>query len=467
MDGTILIVDDVATNRIVFKVKLGAASYHPLMATGGLECLRMARDARPDLILLDLMLPDLSGVEVIRRLRADPVTCDIPVIVVSALTSLTDRLAALEAGADDVFSKPWDDQLLMARVRNLLRSRQDAADLAGGRDAMLYGMAEPVSDFGHPGVLALVTDRTDSALQMRRDLGPLLRDRIVIMGHADALLDVEPGRPSADIYIIETDGKPGERGLRLLSDLRSRLATRHAGICILSSRTALAEAGAEATMAFDLGADAVIDSRMTSVEMALRLRMILRRKQRADRTREQLQDGLRLAMLDPLTGLFNRRFAMPKLTELAGRAVAAGRSFAVMIADLDRFKSVNDRYGHATGDAVLIEVARRFGQNLRGSDLLARVGGEEFLIAVPDAGLEEAQAIAVRLCQQIEARAIEAPGGEQITVTVSIGLAIGCAGTVDTDAAGLASSVTEEADQALLLSKTAGRNTVTIARSAA
>ncbi len=420
MDGKILIIDDVATNRIVFKVKLGAARYHPFMAAGGIEGLRMARKELPDLILLDLMLPDLSGIDVLRHLRDDPVTRDIPAIVVSSSTSIEDRLQALAAGADDVFVKPYDDQMLMARLRNLLRSRQELADLTEGHDTTLFGMAEAGVEFNHPGVLNLVTDRPDMALKLRRDLSPLMRDTIVVSDHNDALAEAKPGRPAADIYVIDADGPQSDRALGLLSDLRSRATTRHAGICLMTG----AAPRSEMMMAFDLGANAILSAEMTMPEIALRLRSVLRRKRRADLRREQVQDGLRLAVIDPLTGLFNRRYAFARLSSIADKVLEDGRTIAVMVADIDRFKSVNDRYGHAIGDEVLIEVSNRLAANLRGDDLLARIGGEEFLIALPLTTLDEAQSIATRLCRQIEERPVLLPGGEALSMTISVGLAL-------------------------------------------
>lgn len=467
MDGKILIVDDVATNRIVFKVKLGAACYNPIMAAGGVEGLRLARDERPDLILLDLMLPDLPGVEVLRRLRADPMTRDVPVIVISASIEPQDRLAALEAGADDIFIKPYDDQRLMARVRNLLRSQQEVSDLRDGHAVMLPGMAEAAIDFAPPGVLALVTDRPELALQLRRSLSPQMRDAFVIFGLDDALTEVEPGRPAADLYIIDADGARGPRALRLLSDLRSRAATRHAGICLLPGHSS-----AENTLlAYDLGAHEVFVPGITTAEMVMRLRRVLRRKRGADSARARLQDGLRLAMIDPLTGLFNRRYGMARLTALSEAAQSRGRSFAVMIADIDRFKSVNDRFGHAAGDTVLVEVSHRLAASLRAEDLLARVGGEEFLIVLPDTTMEHAQSIAQRLCAQIEAWPVQLAKGEELGITVSIGLAVSrtLPGQYPTAQNGedLARNLMEEADQALLQSKSAGRNMVTLWRDAA
>jgi len=466
MNGKILIVDDVATNRIVFKVKMGAAAYSPVLAATGHECLRVAREDRPDLILLDLALPDISGVEVLRRLRQDPMTKDIPVIVVSASTSQDDRIEALEAGADDIFFKPYDDQLLMSRVRNLLRRRQEMSDLAHSGSDALVGLAEPISEFVQPGLIAVVTDRADSALRLRRDLAPMMRDNFVIVGMTEALGPISVQRESADIYLIDLTCVPADRGLRLLSDLRSRTPTHHAGICLMLP----AGATTTALTAFDLGANALIEDGMTAEEIALRLRMILRGKRHADHERERLQDDLRLAMIDPLTGLFNRRYAMAKLTTMAQHTKACGRPFAVLIADLDRFKSVNDRFGHGAGDHVLVEIGRRLTSGLRNSDLLARVGGEEFLIALPEADLEGALAIATRLCMLVKETPIALPGGQVLTVTMSVGVAmsdvLGSAwgSTATTE---FVSKVMDCADQALLLSKTEGRNKVSIGRNAA
>ena len=465
MDGRILIIDDVATNRIVLKVKLGAARYHPIMAAGGIEGLRIARKELPDLILLDLMLPDLSGIEVLIRLREDPITRDIPVIVISSSTTLQDRLLALDAGADDVFAKPYDDELLMARLRNLLRSRQELVDLTEGHDSVMFGMAESGMDFRHPGVIALVTDHPERALKLRNDLAPLLRDKIVVLAPGNVLTEAEPGRAGAEIYVIDADGAQSDRALRLLSDLRSRTTTRHSGICLLASNALRSDM----LMGFDLGANAILTNTMASAEIALRLRSVLRGKRRADLRREQVQDGLRLAMIDPLTGLFNRRYASARLSAMVEQTQNENASLAVMVVDIDRFKSVNDRLGHAAGDSVLVEVSKRLAANLRAEDLLARIGGEEFLIALPFTTLDEAQAVADRLCRQVEHRPVHCESGETLTVTVSIGLAFSddFARAAQHGTPDLVDALIDSADQALLVSKSAGRNKVTLSRSAA
>ncbi|MES2667372.1 MAG: diguanylate cyclase [Pseudomonadota bacterium] len=465
MDGKVLIVDDLATNRIVYKVKLGAAFYQPILAADGESCLRLARSESPDLILLDLMLPDIPGAEVLRRLRADPLTRDIPVVVLTASQDADARLAALQAGADDVLTKPFDEQTLLARLRNLLRGR-DGEGFGTGQARLradAYGLAEAAPVFERPATIALVADRADAALRWRRELQSLMSDRVIILSREDVLADGGDGT-APDVFMIEADlGGPGG-GLRLMSDLHSRSTTRHAAVCILGAQ----DGGDTAAMAFDLGANDIVPADVTGRELVLRLRSLLRRKRQGDRARASVQTGLRMAMIDPLTGLYNRRFALPHLVTIAEEAAVSGAQFAVMVIDLDRFKSVNDRFGHAAGDCVLVEVARRLSVNLRADDLLARIGGEEFLIALPATDLDEARGVAERLCHAIEELPMRIGGGQALSVTVSIGVAVSVPGHVAGQrGADHVSDMVDRADRALMTSKAAGRNQVTFSRTAA
>lgn len=455
MAGRILIVDDVATNRIVFKVKLGAACYHPLLAADGETALRLAREGQPDLVLLNMTLPDMPGIEVLRQLRAHPATRAIPVVMVTTGGSAEARLAALEAGAEDCLEKPIDDGLLLARLRNLLRTHEALAEL-GHQDGALHalGFAESPAEFDRPGRIALIADRTETALRWRKDLAGQLRDRICVLT-ADEALTEAPGNDAGlpDLFVIEGGGAGTHGGLRLMSDLRSRTRTRHAAIVVLQDQAT----PADLAMAYDMGASLALGQPVAGRELALRLQGLVRHKIRADRLRASVQDGLRLALIDPLTGLYNRRYAQPRLTAIAERARAEGRSFAVMAIDLDRFKSVNDRFGHAAGDAVLIEVARRLTDNLRPADLVARIGGEEFLVALPDAGMNSAQRTAERLCRAVEETPFRLADGRGLSLTVSIGLAVS---SFEEQLPEDIAQVVDRADRALLTAKAGGRNQV-------
>jgi diguanylate cyclase (GGDEF)-like protein len=155
--------------------------------------------------------------------------------------------------------------------------------------------------------------------------------------------------------------------------------------------------------------------------------------------------------LDPLTGLFNRNALEQRLAELDGQPCdpAGGNSHAFLLCDLDHFKQVNDRYGHATGDAVLQDVAYTMRATLRAGDSIFRVGGEEILVILPGAGHEDACEIAERLCDAVRERR---PSG--VDVSLSIGVAVAEPDTVDTD------DLLARADASLYAAKANGRDRI-------
>jgi two-component system cell cycle response regulator len=200
--------------------------------------------------------------------------------------------------------------------------------------------------------------------------------------------------------------------------------------------------------------------------MVLRSRTLLARKAKQDRMRDTLRSGLEAAVTDPLTGLYNRRYAMSHLAGLAERAVETGRNLAVMVLDIDHFKRINDTHGHAAGDQVLIGVAEVLRRNLRAIDLVARIGGEEFLIAMPEASAEAARAAAERLRQKIATSDFGSTDAGALKVTMSVGIALGTADQVVGGRSGI-EDLFQSADTALYRSKAACRNIVTLGQTAA
>jgi two-component system cell cycle response regulator len=253
--------------------------------------------------------------------------------------------------------------------------------------------------------------------------------------------------------------------LRLIATLRAHTDTRHAGILVLQTK---ADSDVAAN-ALDLGADDLMSAGFDAAELALRLKALLRRKRIGEQLRATVRSGLRAAVNDPLTGLYNRRYAMPYLARMAERACEGGSVFAVMIADLDHFKRINDHFGHASGDAVLVEVADRLRQCLRTSDMIARIGGEEFLIVTPSTTLVEAQTAALRVCNAVSDSPIPLPAPHHSTkVTISIGMALGdfkAGDPLDPDT--IAQELLHRADKALYAAKGRGRNQVKLGRPAA
>lgn len=460
MAGTILILDSVATNRIILRVKLSAARYNVLQAETLSDAVDLAITRAPDLILVDHAV-DGGGPAAVARLRAVPGLAHVPTMIVARDIGTRLRLAAFEAGADAMIEKPMNETLLLARIRNLLRRSAAHHDIASRPGARLaIGLSEPGAAFARGGRIAVIRQSgadLDGLTQALAEFGrrcaffaPDEIDRIEAGARMDAILiDLGPGQ--------------GAASLRLLTDLQSRGETRLAAhLCVIDDTD-----DESAVLALDLGVHDLIRSppRPLARELALRLDRQLTDKLKRERLIADLDAGIRLSVTDPLTGLYNRRYAMRELDRLTGRRDAC-RTFAVMVIDLDRFKTVNDRFGHVAGDAVLREIAARLRRSLRAGETIARIGGEEFVAILPDADAARAHRAADRLRRVISDRPVTLPGemGE-VGVTVSIGLCIGGGGA---DGAGCgAEAHLELADRALYASKGAGRNQVTLGQSSA
>lgn len=464
MPGKVLIIDDIATNRITLKVRLAAACYQVAQALTAGEGLALARQMRPDLILCPAQLPDMGAAALARALRADPLLGDVPLVVVTAERDPAARLDMLEAGADDILVKPLCDDLFLARLRSLLRRRDSRgeAHLRDGAHQML-GLAEPPAGFDMPGTVLLVAETAEAALKWKSALAPTLPDRITAVARDEAMRHIgKAGAPDAIGLALPVDA-PGE-ALRLLTDLTSQPATRDAGVIVALS-VAAPRLAAEA---LDRGAADVLGEIASSREMALRLRRAILRKRRIEALRNSMRDGLRAAVIDPLTGLHNRRYAMPRLAGFAAEAAQGAGDYAVMVVDIDHFKLVNDQFGHAAGDAILARTGHILRQAMGEGDLVARLGGEEFLVAMPRTGPKAAQMAAQRLCRMIADTLFHIPGQPRpIRITVSIGVAMASDPVRPGQPGGEAdpaspAAMLDRADQALYGAKAHGRNRVTL-----
>ena len=219
-------------------------------------------------------------------------------------------------------------------------------------------------------------------------------------------------------------------------------------------------------MAYDLGADDVLLNGFNETEALLKIRLHLRRRRAEDRRHRSLEAGLRMATRDPLTGVYNRRYALPRLDRMLAHAQQGDAPFALLALDLDRFKAVNDTYGHAAGDAVLCAVSERIAAVLRPRDLFARCGGEEFLIGLPDSNGTRAHEVAETVCEAVRTSPVALPEQRaMVRITASIGIAVaGCGHASPPESI---DRMMHRADAALYRAKADGRNTVTVAVQAA
>ena len=449
MTARILVVDDIEANVRLLEAKLSAEYYDVISATDGVTALAMAAAEKPDIILLDVMMPGMDGFQVCRRLKEDPATRHIPVVLVTALDGRSDRIAGLEAGADEFLTKPIDDVVLFARVKSLTRLKLVIDELrdreaSGRRMGVIGGVASRLGGSG--GRVVIVDDNDRQAMRIMAELA--VEHRPVVEGTLEkAALAV---RGPVDLVIINTGAKAFD-GLRFAAQLRSDEATRNVPILAIYDP----DDRARAVKALELGVNDLLAKPIDPQELSARARTQIKRKRYTDLLRNNLDNSLELAVTDPLTGLHNRRYMFGQLQGLAGRAAKGGAPVAALLLDIDHFKKINDSFGHDVGDEVLREFAVRLASNVRAIDLPCRYGGEEFVTIMPDTDLEAASRIAERIRRYISGSPFRvSQGSELLTVTISIGVAV-MMGADDTPEALL-----KRADEALYEAKAAGRNRV-------
>jgi two-component system cell cycle response regulator len=356
-----------------------------------------------------------------------------------------------------VLPKPLEEITLLARVRNLLRAHGLEEELRRRQGtAAEFGFHETQTEFTENARILLI--RNDAKLMT--EWTTTIQDHIVAdVTSVDPSLTLEEiggQEKGPDVIVIPAELNECKDCLTLIAELRSRAETRHSAI-IVTYRT---PSNNVPIAALDIGANDLLEEHSLPEEIAIRIATQLKRKRSADRLRTTLENGLRLAVTDPLTGLFNRRYALPQMSRISIQSQNSGNPFAIKILDLDRFKLINDTHGQAAGDTVLKEIAQRLKNNLRSVDLICRVGGEEFLVVMPDTNLPAAQHDAERLRRVTEADAV-ASAENGISVTLSIGVSIGGFGK---QASLPVEKIFDRADQALLGAKSHGRNQVQFSR---
>jgi len=452
MTARILVVDDVPANLRLLEARLLAEYYDVVTARSGPDAIDICESSKIDVVLLDVMMPGMDGFEVCRRLKADPLTTHIPVIMITALDQPSDRVRGLEAGADDFLTKPVNDLQLLTRVKSLTRLKALTDELrlraATTRNIGIEQLLQKksVDDEEKPPVLLIDEDKAAG-----RQLARMLQDHFAL----DAVDDPQEGlvRAAERSYecIIVSSSFVAYDPLRLCSQLRAMDRTRLVPIILFAGE------GDETVIirGLELAVNDYVLRPVERQELIARLRTQIRRKRYNDSLRSSVAQTVEMAITDPLTGLHNRRYLDSHLQSLFDRAEARRRPLSVMIVDIDRFKSINDTYGHDGGDAVLRAVAARLRRSLRGIDLVCRYGGEEFVVVMPETELSIAERVGERIRQQIaEGAFLLGDSAGAISVTVSIGVAalLQPQDTVE--------ALMKRADMALYEAKSGGRNRV-------
>lgn len=451
MSARILIVDDVPANTRLLEARLSAEYYQVATAQGGIEALDLAASWQPDLIMLDVMMPDMDGFEACRRLKADLQTLHIPVMMVTSLVDASERLQALEAGADDFLTKPVEYDTLLARTRSLVRLKRLLDELrTRGETARALGLSgDGMSVPSVSGARALVVDDGDKAAQAIQDA--LSREGI-IPGRASS--EAEAMALTAAIpfdLIVLSLSMTTDDPLRLASRLRATDITHEIPLLLIAE----AAQRARILRGFDIGANDWLLRPFDENELRARARNQIRRKFYQDRLRADVGSALEMALTDPLTGFYNQRYLLRYMRGLLTAGQPNG--IAVMMIDVDHFKAINDQYGHAVGDLALKAMSDTLRHRTRVFDTIARYGGEEFVVVMPGASVNDAMSAAERLRYSVERMPFAPMPGYDHGLTVSIGVSFSSAANTT------AETLLQSADQAMYQAKRAGRNRVVAA----
>jgi two-component system cell cycle response regulator len=452
MTARVLVVDDVPANVKLLEARLSAEYFDVVTAMSGPEALSICERAECDVVVLDVMMPDMDGFEVCRRIKNNPATHHIPVVMVTALDQPSDRVRGLEAGADDFLTKPVSDIALIARVRSLARLKMMTDELrmraVTSREIGIQNPErEAVAESGRNGRILIVDDRPSSY------------ERIATMLKSEHHLDREADPNEALFHAAEGDydlmivslALEKFDALRLCSQVRSVERTRNLPILAIAD----GDNNARLIRGLEIGINDYLIPPIDKNELLARARTQIRKKRYTERLRDNVQQSIEMAITDALTGLYNRRYMESHLVTLIEQATARGKPLTVLVIDIDYFKSVNDTHGHDAGDDVLREFAIRMRKSIRGIDLACRYGGEEFVVIMPETDLAVATMVAERLRRRIATEPFPIDHGSRaIDVTISIGIAaLGGSGDKAAD-------LLKRADQALYRAKRDGRNRV-------
>lgn len=466
----ILIVDDDETlNRSLVSI-LGHEGYRLSSRASAADLVETLDQDRVDLLILDLGLPDEDGLSALERVKHHPVHRDIPILILSGAPASDVSAEAIGLGAADYVAKPFRLKELLARIESHLKTGRALVEARerATTESTLNEILEALAAATAPSeIYQSLVRRLSAGLKISRcsivlddengetgtvvaaSESPALRHLTIELRRYPELLG--PMVTQSRLLISDVINDPLFASVRELWRIEGRLVPttsvgtvpfriqgRRAGACFIRT--------------------AGNDPPLTPGDLELVERVIRAATPALDRTYDfetaiRRQDEMRqLAETDPLTGLFNRRAFGERLGREVSRAARANTVLSCLMLDIDHFKGLNDTYGHSLGDRVLTQLADLLRREQRAMDILARLGGEEFVVLLPETGIRGARIYAERILRKVNA-AMLGTAETSVQITVSIGIA-----TFPDERVTDPDSLLRLADVNLLRAKADGRN---------
>ena len=469
----ILVADDDPALVKTLTWILKEHGYEVITAPGGEGLLGKLEEEKPDLLLLDIMMPKLDGLQLLERLKGDERYKDLPVLMVSSMPPEEATVKSLGLGAADFISKPFRVRELLARVEAHLRvgrALASAREEARSRAAMVDILHEVTDSLKPDEIYHILARRVARVLNISKcsmvlakagdEAGvvvaafenPMLRNlQIELARYPEIQKALTTGRPvlvsdltTDPLYATERQRWEREQikvPTRSAVALPFSMKDQQVGVFFLRTTgddPSLTRADAQF-------AETVIKTAVAAIDKAYDFQTAVSDKVRLEK----------LANTDALTGIMNRRALAEALEAELDRARRYKLAVSILLADIDRFKHINDTHGHVTGDSVLRQVGEVLRREARSVDLAARYGGEEFVIVMPETALHGAHIFAERLRRRLATHDFADPGQPALLITVSIGVA-----SFPDERVQNADGFVALADQALYRAKNDGRNLV-------
>jgi diguanylate cyclase (GGDEF)-like protein/PAS domain S-box-containing protein len=445
VQGTILVVDDTPDNLTLLSRILSNSGYVVQLADNGMSAIDSAIETIPDMILLDINMPEMDGYEACEKLKADARTRNIPIIFISALDETDDKIRAFQVGGADYIPKPIEIKEVLARVNTHL-ANQRLRDQLRSANIELKKKVEELT------ISRSQLQEQESTLRAFINAIPNLSFIYDDEGRYLEILTNEP-----ELLLQKADGLKGH----LLKDV---MPAEEAELIMGAIHRAI-ETGKTQVIEYKipvlLGNERWFEGRIASMGKFSdgHSRVVFVASDVTDRV-QLYQETQRLATQDPLTGCFNRRHFMILAKQELQRVARYGRPVSLIMLDIDHFKDFNDKHGHPAGDQLLCALVKQCQKILRNVDVLARYGGEEFVILLPETDSDAVFQTGERLRGEIEKMEVLTPQGSR-----SITISLGAASYDRSDKRSLNLDVLiKYADQALYEAKNAGRNCIRLWR---